>query len=46
MWGVVRDGEARDVRRAGSAATEDLFCYFVQQHEELTLSGMGEIDRG
>ncbi len=28
------------------AVTGELFCYFVQQHGELTLRGMGKIDRG
>lgn len=30
----------------GQAVTEKLLCYFVQQHGELTLRGMGKIDRG
>lgn len=28
------------------AVRGELFCYFVQQHGELTLRGMGKIDRG
>lgn len=40
--GGVRAAEL-DVRQA---VRGELFCYFVQQHRELTLRGMWKIDRG